>query len=333
MGIRWIVNAVLLGIPVGVTTGVLIGVDSIKRSQGQATLFEGNIEDPIAGAGGGGGGGETVYPDNDKVTNERHCEQYATVIPPSKGTQYMLSTNAWGWTEGTPGGLCLNVNANNNGSYATDTTAPPFFITWQYPPGPATQPVHAFPNAQIYKKGLPLPINRITSLALDVAWTYSVGDAPAATTDVAALTAALANTNVAFDMFLDADRAGSEDSTSAQYEVMVWLARFGAGSEPIGLAAGVVDTQVVNGTEFSLYTGSNSQNQTVLTWAVTDNIPTFTGDILPLLARLSSLPLPGGITFSPSLYMGHIALGTEAFSSSANVTFGVEKLSIGLVTA
>lgn len=51
-------------------------------------------------------------------------------------------------------------------------------------------------------------------------------------------------------MFLDADENTAKDATKAEYEVMVWLATFGAAAQPIGYkqGAGALTTQTVNGT-------------------------------------------------------------------------------------
>lgn len=56
------------------------------------------------------------------------------------------------------------------------------------------------------------------------------------------------NANVAFDMFIDPSKAGSQVTSSAKYEVMVWLGMFGAATQPIGLDVGPVDNVSVNGT-------------------------------------------------------------------------------------
>ena len=142
----------------------------------------------------------------------------------------------------------LKVTAFNNGSYATDTTAPEFFVTWQYPQGPETQPVHAFPNIKVDGSVFPVELSSISSIKVDIEWTDGVGNDTASSTDETALTANSVNTNVAIDMFLDSDKTSAEDSTKAKFEMMVWLAAFGAATQPIGLSAGAVTTETVNGT-------------------------------------------------------------------------------------
>lgn len=139
------------------------------------------------------------------------------------------------------------VTAFYNGTYATTNSAPEFSVTWQYPQGPITQPVHAFPNIQVGEKDLPVKLSGLQHVYITTEWTYGVGDEAALTTDKAALALAEANTNVAVDMFLDSSEADSTNSSKAAFEVMVWFADFGAAAQPIGYPA-VISTQVLNGT-------------------------------------------------------------------------------------
>jgi len=121
-------------------------------------------------------------------------------------------------------------------------------VTWQYPPGPATQPVHAFPNVQVDGSVLPLKLQTLKNINLETQWTYGVGNEAAASTDLEKLTANLVNTNVAIDMFLDNDETNSQNSSKAGYEVMVWFADFGSATQPLGLKDGIVATKIVNTT-------------------------------------------------------------------------------------
>lgn len=136
----------------------------------------------------------------------------------------------------------------NNQTYASDTTAPEFSITWQYPPGPETQPVHAFPNVKVDSGVFPSRLQSIEQVMVDLEWSYGIGNKTTASTSKQDLTDNLVNTNVAFDMFLDSDRGKSEDSTEAGYEIMVWFAAFGPATQPIGFSDGAIDTKTVDGT-------------------------------------------------------------------------------------
>lgn len=201
-------------------------------------------------------------------------------------------------------------------------------MTWQYPQGPETQPVHAFPNIKLDGEGkqFPIQIESIGSIPVDVEWTYGIGAKIANSTDVTSMAAANVNTNVAIDMFLDADMNAAQSPTQAKYEIMVWLCTIGTATQPIGFAKGAVSTQVVNGTTFNLYFGQNSLQQYVLTWSATTPVEKFVGDIAPLITTTGSL----GLADFPSSnnYLGYMGLGSEALWTPQEVTFDVSYLSM-----
>jgi glycosyl hydrolase family 12 len=142
----------------------------------------------------------------------------------------------------------MNVTSFNNQTYATDTTAPEFSVTWEYPPGPQNAPVHAFPNIKVDGGVFPRALSAIKGVQLDFEWTMGVGNETVATTDQTELTAASVNANVAMDMFLDADKDKATESSKAKYEIMVWFARIGPATHPIGLDDGSVAKVTINGT-------------------------------------------------------------------------------------
>lgn len=207
-------------------------------------------------------------------------------------------------------------------------TAPQFSVTWQYPQGPETQPVHAFPNIKLDAEGskFPAAINTLASIPVDVEWTYGIGSVKANTTDVAGMAALNVNTNVAIDMFLDDDMNSAQSTTEAKYEIMVWLCTIGPSTQPIGLASGALTAQAVNGTTFNLYYGVNGIGQNVLTWVAAETAENFIGDIAPLITTIPSLgrsDLP-----SSGTYLGYMGLGSEALWTPQTVTFDVSYLSM-----
>jgi hypothetical protein len=226
----------------------------------------------------------------------------------------------------------MNVTTYDNSTYPTKTTAPAWSITWEYPQGPESQPVHAFSNIKVDGGVFPATVKSLAHIELDFEWTYGVGNNSAATTDESALTTDTLNANVAVDMFLDSDKESSTNSSAAAYEVMVWFADFGAAAQPIGLSSGAVTTETINGTTFSLYYGTNSLDQNVLTWLASTTTDTFSGDLLPLFTKLFSL---GDNTKYPtsSDYLGYFAFGSEAYYSDGFVTFSVPHLSINVTTS
>ncbi|KAL1862689.1 hypothetical protein VTK73DRAFT_6692 [Phialemonium thermophilum] len=309
MTIRFLVNFGLLAIPIGTTLGVLFGIQSHRQATGQAPLFVDN-----------------------GVSTDTYCQKSYGISPPAKGLEYTLNPNQWGWTEGTPGSLCMNVTTFHNKTYPTSTTAPPFSVTWKYPPGPEDAPVHAFPNIRVDSPLLPVSLDSLQSINVDIAWSYAVGNRSASSTDVAKLTDSSLNANVAIDMFMDSDKTKAGDSAKAGYEVMVWLADFGAATQPIGLAQGAVATEIVNGTTFSLYGGQNSANQLyVLTWVAQDPVEKLNTDISPLIKRI--LATSNDKFPKSSDYLGYIGLGSETLWAQDFVTFDVPKLAVDIHTS
>jgi hypothetical protein len=107
--------------------------------------------------------------------------------------------------------------------------------------------VHAYSNIRV-DDVLPLALDSMQQLYLDLHWTYGVGNTSVESTTLADLTAANLNTNVAIDMFLDSDKDKAENGTNAKFEVMVWFAQIGSATQPIGLNKGSKATREVNGT-------------------------------------------------------------------------------------
>jgi hypothetical protein len=63
----------------------------------------------------------------------------------------------------------------------------------------------------------------------------------------------------------------------------------------------------------------------VFTWIAEGNQTSFTGDLQPLITRLSKIENGP----SPSTYMGYMAFGSETlYASAGNVTFSVQQLTM-----
>lgn len=307
MGRLSILSVGLFILPIAVTVGVLVGLETYRVNHGQKSLFPGDQDNAI--------------------TTQMYCQkEYG--ITPDPG-RYTFNPNQWGVTGADQLNLCMNVSTNDNNTYATDITAPAFTTTWQFPQGPVTEPVHAFPNAKLTVSEIPVTLSNVSSLTLDVEWSYGVGNtaAPNGTVDPT-LDAAGLNANVCVDMFLDPVEAQSGLTDKAAYEVMVWLGRWGPATLPIGYAQGVaVILTVADGHSFDLYFGDNSIGQKVFTWVAQSNTTSMNADINPLINELSN---HGGPTTTD--HLGYVAFGTEALYSLQNVTLSVPRLSMDLVT-
>lgn len=143
----------------------------------------------------------------------------------------------------------MNITTDSRTIASTNSSAQ-FTSTWQYPQGPESEPVHAFPNAKLELPAtLPIQINNLTALELDVDWSYQLGSTNyTGDTDNDAMSTANVNANVCIDMFLAGDKSKADSTTESNYEVMVWLGRWGPSTQPIGMAKGPQQTQTVNGT-------------------------------------------------------------------------------------
>ena len=220
----------------------------------------------------------------------------------------------------------MTVEEFSNGSYPTKSSAPSWSISWIYPPKAATAPVHGFPNIKYSEEGtFPVRVSDVSAVNIDTEWMYFVGNStnPPAVLDTSLFSSSQTsiNTNVAIDMFLDANPDNAQDTTKAKYEIMIWLATFGASTQPIGLQQGPRDSVVLaDGTTFNMYYGTNDvTGQVVMTWSAGTPITNFNADISPILKRdVSALGGP-----SPSHYLGYAAMGSEVLDATVNVTLSV----------
>ncbi|KAJ5267194.1 hypothetical protein N7478_010002 [Penicillium angulare] len=334
MALTFLVNTLLLAIPLGGSVGTLVGIDAHRAATGQKGLFAGDSDSnggtgSSGGSGGsdstGGGSGSNNTISDNHTKNSQYCQSSYGITPPTQGEQFTLNPNQWGVTDTTSGWLCMNVTTFNNETYATKTTTPDWSVTWQFDPGPQTQPVHAFPNIQV-EDVLPIVLNGVDSIDFDLAYTYGVGKTVATTMDESALTAQSLQANVAVDMFFDSDKETSQNSTAASLEVMVWFARFGASSDPIGYPR---RRHQPHG-RCELYKGPRTSGSSLytLTWVATENTASFNGDLYPLIKDLYSMS--GSHYPNDTDYMGIFQFGSEAYSSDSNVTFAVSELSIDI---
>jgi hypothetical protein len=166
---------------------------------------------------------------------------------------------------------------------------------------------------------------------LDLEWTYGLGNNTAVSTNKQDLEDNLVNTNVAIDIFADPDKSKATDTEKAKMEIMVWFAAYGPATQPLGMAeTGKIETKVVEGNSFDLYTGENAAGQKVFTWYTETPLHKYNGDLMLLLDIL--LAKDDSDYPRSSDYIGYMSLGSEALSANKTVTFHVPKLAIDVQT-
>jgi len=305
MGRLSLLSVGLFVLPIAITIAILVGVETWRVSQGKPSLAS----------------------QDNRLTTAIYCQKEYGVQP--EPGRYMYNPNQWGVDPGDPLTLCMNVTTFNNETYPTNLTAPGFTATWFYPVGPETEPVHAFPNAKLELPDvIPVELSSISALKLNTNWTYGLGDSVALINNDAELAGENLNANVCVDMFIDPDANSSQSTTTAAYEVMVWLGRWGTATLPIGYVEGErLILTVSDGTSFGLYYGDNSLGQKVFTWVAHGNTTTFNSDINPLLEQLAQFGGP-----QDTDHLGYVAFGSEALYSLQNVTFSVPDLEMDLTT-
>jgi len=300
-------SGALFLLPVGVTFSTYVGIESQK------------VMDVVHGKIPNGYNPDGTLRGPRVVKTDMYCQKSFGVIPyPGR---YVYNPNQWG-DPGNTGALCLSVTTDS-GVPSDDLFAFNFTAVWGYPQGPESEPVHAFPNAQLNSSEIPIKVSDLKTLVVDVAWNYAAGSLVSQTTDQDALTNINLNANIAVDMFLDDDKTKAQNSSIASVEVMVWLGHFGDAVQPIGQANGAQDAASINGTDFNLYYGDNAQGQHVFTWIASQTTTSFVGDISPLITRLGNI----GVGPTADSFLGYAAFGSEAFYvTTGNATLSVPNL-------
>ncbi|PVI01205.1 glycoside hydrolase family 12 protein [Periconia macrospinosa] len=159
------------------------------------------------------------------LTQSTLCGQYDHF----SANGYDFNNNNWGKGSATSGSQCTYVQS-------TSTSGVGWRTTWAWAGGQDKVKSYAYSGRQIEKK----PVSQYKSLQTKTQWSYN-------NTNIRA--------NVAYDLFTAADV--NHDTSSGDYELMVWLGKFGDIS-PIGKSQGQVN---VAGTNWELFYGPNGQMQ------------------------------------------------------------------------
>ncbi|KAF9890644.1 hypothetical protein FE257_005775 [Aspergillus nanangensis] len=212
------------------------------------------------------------------------CAQYDTYT----SGPYTVNNNMWGMDSGS-GSQCTYVDSIGDSGVA-------WHSTWTWSGGDSS--VKTFPNSGVaLDKKL---VSEISSIPTTAEWSYDNSNI---------------NADVAYDLFTAADI--NHVTYSGDYELMIWLARYGT-IQPIGSQ---VDTVDVGGTSWELWNGMNG-DMNVFSFVVSDPITSFSGDISDFWGYLTeNQGYP-----ADSQYLINLQFGTEPFTGDES-TFTVSQWS------
>ncbi|KAJ4007764.1 hypothetical protein NW766_009567 [Fusarium irregulare] len=210
------------------------------------------------------------------------CEQYGYLS--SDG--YALNNNVWGKDSGT-GDQCTHVNWNNANGAGWD-------VEWNWSGGKDN--VKSYPNSALLIGDDKKTVSSITNMQSTAEWKYS-GDNLRA--------------DVAYDLFTASDP--NHETSSGEYELMVWLARIG-GVQPIG---SMQTSVTIEGHTWELWIGMNGDMK-VFSFVAPTPVNNFNADIKQFwnyLAKSENFP-------ADSQYLLTFQFGTEPFTGD-NAKFTV----------
>nr|AFD53250.1 endo-1,4-beta-D-glucanase [Aspergillus aculeatus]AJS10817.1 endoglucanase V [Rhizopus reflexus] len=200
------------------------------------------------------------------------CDQYATYT----GSVYTINNNLWGKDAGS-GSQCTTVKSASSAGTSWSTK-------WNWSGGENS--VKSYANSGLsFNKKLVSQISRIPTAAQ---WSYD-------NTGIRA--------DVAYDLFTAADI--NHVTWSGDYELMIWLARYG-GVQPLGSK---IATATVEGQTWELWYGVNGAQKTYSFVAPTP-ITSFQGDVNDFFKYLTQ---NHGFPAS-SQYLITLQFGTEPFT-------------------
>ncbi|CEI63465.1 hypothetical protein FVEN_g17 [Fusarium venenatum] len=213
---------------------------------------------------------------------ESLCEQYGYLA----NDGYAFNNNAWGKDSGS-GDQCTYVDWSNSNGAA-------WHVEWNWSGGQDS--VKSYPNSALQIGTDKKIVSSITNMQSTAEWTYS-GDSIRA--------------DVAYDLFTAADP--NHDTSSGEYELMVWLARYGE-VQPIG----TLQTSVtIEGHTWELWVGMNGSMK-VFSFVAPTPVNDFNADIKQFydyLAKSQNYP-------ASEQYLLTFHFGTEPFTGE-NAKFSV----------
>jgi len=229
---------------------------------------------------------------------------------PNTDGEYIFNNNAWG-ADGS-GASCTDV-INDGASFET---------IWSWANN--GNDTHGFPNVQLNTLLFPLQMTNLSEMNLQASWTMTPNDG-------------VTRANVVYDMFVDPDKtvaSGTNSTVQSKYEIMIWIGAYG---DPFPLGASVnpftgslnssLPSVALAGTTFQLYSGENTDGQTVHSWLALENQSDFSADVMPLINYLTNNSL-----VESDAFMGILQFGSETWHSAGNITFDVASFNLNVTS-
>jgi len=202
---------------------------------------------------------------------------------------YRVQNNLWGKSAASSGSQCTAFNSASGSSVAWSTT-------WQWTGGDNNVKSYSYASRDFNKR----PVSQISSMPTTAIWTVSNQNT---------------RSNVAYDLFTAQDI--NHPTSGGDYELMIWLARYG-GVQPIGSYKATVN---VGGRSWSLYVGYNGSMK-VFSFVAPSTVSNFSGNIKEFFNYMAnSEGFPAG-----SQNLITLQFGTEPFTGS-KTTLDVSRFS------
>ena len=216
------------------------------------------------------------------------CDQYGYYA----ANGYYFNNNMWGRNYGS-GSQCTYIDYTSPNNVG-------FRAQWTWSGGQDNVKAYPYAGKTLSQKRL---VSQIGSIPTSVSWNYQGSNLRA---------------NVAYDLFTASNP--NHDTSSGDYELMIWLGRLG-GIYPIGSKVGNVN---LAGQNFELWDGYNGAMR-VFSFVTTGQINSFNADIKNFFNYLASnRGFPQG-----NQYLITAQFGTEPFTGS-QATFTASSFSISV---
>lgn len=220
------------------------------------------------------------------------CDQWGK----TKWGNYTIYNNLWGSSAATKGGKqCTGLDSGSAETVSWHTKS-----TWQG----GERSVKSYANAALHFD--PVPLSHITSIHSVMSYTFKYsGNAVA---------------DVAYDLFTSSTATGEKE-----FEVMIWLAAIG-GAGPISSTGKAIATTIIEGTEWSVFSGPNGKMM-VYSFVASRQVNDFKGNLMKFFDYLIASQ-----SFKTSQYLIKVECGTEPFIGT-DVSMRVSKYSAVVKTS